>query len=106
MRIIVDDLAKEGKELGTKGYNFFLGRISFTDDDGSQNMFVYQPTFTTMKQVNNNVSIWKSKWKYNNLNSYTILRPHNIFQEVSFKNWTCCNFDDIIKIEDLTLIIF
>ena len=29
----------------TKYYNFFLGRIYFTSNDGSQNRFVYQLTF-------------------------------------------------------------
>ena len=28
-----------------KDYNFFLGRIYFRGKDGSQNMFVYHPTF-------------------------------------------------------------
>ena len=30
-----------------KDYDFFLGRIHFTTNDGSQNTFVYQPTFDT-----------------------------------------------------------
>ena len=28
-------------------------------------MFVYQPTFNTIKQLNNNVSAWKSRRVYN-----------------------------------------
>ena len=35
--------------LMTKDYNFFLGRIYFTGNDGSQNMFVYQPTLQTLE---------------------------------------------------------
>lgn len=34
-------------------------------DDGSQNMFLYEPTFNTIKQVKNNVPAWKSKRRYN-----------------------------------------
>ena len=30
-----------------KDYDFFLGRIHFTTNDGSQNTFVYQPTLDT-----------------------------------------------------------
>ena len=59
----LDDLAKEFKHLSKKVYNFFLGRIFFTCDDGSQGMFVFQPTFYTIKHVNN-VSFRKSKWIY------------------------------------------
>ena len=32
-----------------KGCSFFLGRIYFTSNGGLQNMFVYQPTFSTIK---------------------------------------------------------
>ena len=33
----------------TKDDNFFLGRISFTRNDGSQDTFVYQPTHDTLE---------------------------------------------------------
>ena len=33
----------------TKDYNFFLGRIYFTSNDGSQNMFFHQPTLDTLE---------------------------------------------------------
>ena len=35
--------------LITKDYNFFLGRIYFTSNDGSQNTFVFQPTLDTLE---------------------------------------------------------
>ena len=35
--------------LITKDYNFFLGRIYFTSNDGSQNTFIYQPTHDTLE---------------------------------------------------------
>ena len=38
---------KKLNSLTTKDYNFFLGRNYFTSNDGSQNMFIYQPTLDT-----------------------------------------------------------
>ena len=35
--------------LITKGYKFFLGRIYFTGNDGSQNTFAYQPTLDSLE---------------------------------------------------------
>ena len=45
----LNDLSKQIKLSSKKDYNFFLGRIYFTGDDGLQNMFVYQPTFSTLQ---------------------------------------------------------
>ena len=39
--------------LTTKDYNFFLSRIYFTSNDGSQNTFVYQPTLNTLELKKN-----------------------------------------------------
>ena len=35
--------------LKAKDYNFFLCRIYFTSNDGSQNTFVYQPTLDALE---------------------------------------------------------
>ena len=43
------EVQKELNSLTTKDYNFLLGRIYFTSNDGSQNTFVYQPTFYTVE---------------------------------------------------------
>ena len=55
--------------LIAKYYNFFLGGIYFTSDDGSQNMFVYQPTFNMLElkidKDTEYVISWKSKGMYN-----------------------------------------
>ena len=55
--------------LITRDNNFFIGRIYFTSNDGSQNTFVYQPTFDTLelKKVKgtDHVLSWKSKGVYN-----------------------------------------
>ena len=38
------EVQKKLNSLVTKDYNFFFGRIYFTNNDGSQNTFVYQPS--------------------------------------------------------------
>ena len=64
--------------------------MNFTSDDGFQNMFVYQPTFNTLKYKNMSseyVISWKSNGVYNSklteLNSnffltLSILRKKNM----------------------------
>ena len=47
------EVQKELNSLTTKDYNFLLGRIYFTSNDGSQNTFVYQPTFYTVELKKN-----------------------------------------------------
>ena len=44
------DLSKEVKLLSTKTYIFVLVRSYFTNNDGIQNMFVYQPALRTLQQ--------------------------------------------------------
>ena len=60
---------KELNSLKTKDYNFFLSRIYFTSNDGSQNAFVYQPTLDTLELQKDKgtdyVLSWKSKAIYN-----------------------------------------
>ena len=55
--------------LITKEYNFFLGRICFTSNDGSQVTFVYQATLYTIELKKDKdidyVFSWKSKGVYN-----------------------------------------
>ena len=43
------EVGKKLDSLITKDYSFLLGRIQFTSNDGLQNMFVYQPTSSTIK---------------------------------------------------------
>ena len=35
--------------VSTKDYNFFFGRMYFTSEDGSQNMYVYQLALDTLE---------------------------------------------------------
>ena len=48
----IQKFKKEIDSLITKDYNFFLGRVYFISNDGSQNMFVYQPTFHVLELKN------------------------------------------------------
>ena len=41
-------LSIQTRLLVNKEYNFLLGRMYLTSDDVFQNMFVYQPTFSTL----------------------------------------------------------
>ena len=63
------EVQKKRNSLITKDYNFFLGRIYFTSNDGSQNTFVYQPTFDTLELKKDKgtdyVLSWKSKGVFN-----------------------------------------
>ena len=43
------EVKKELDCLITKDCNFFLGRIYFTSNDGSENAFVHQPTLDTLE---------------------------------------------------------
>ena len=60
---------KKLNSLITKDHNFFLGRIYFTSNDGSQNAFIYQPTLDTFELKEGKgtdfVLCWKSKGLYN-----------------------------------------
>ena len=57
------------KLLLTKHYSFSLGRISFTSDDGSQNIFVYQTIINVLElkkgKSTEYIISWKSKGVYN-----------------------------------------
>ena len=45
----LDELSEKVNLLSTKDYSFFVGRLYFTSDDGSQKFFVYQPTFNVLE---------------------------------------------------------
>ena len=63
------EVQKKLNSLITKDYIFFLGRMYFTSNDGSQNKFVYQPTLDTLELKKDKridyVLIWKSNGVYN-----------------------------------------
>ena len=47
--IELNELSKKFKLLSAKDYNFFLSRIYFTSNHGSQNTFLYQLRFDTLE---------------------------------------------------------
>ena len=63
------EVQKKLNSLITKDDNFFLGRIYFTSNDESQNIFVYQPTIDMLEiKKDKNIDyvlIWKSNGVYN-----------------------------------------
>ena len=43
------EVLKKLNSLTTKDYNFVIGRIYFTSNDGSQNTIAYQPVLNTLE---------------------------------------------------------
>ena len=43
------EVLKKLNSLTTKDYNFVIGRIYFTSNDGSQNTIAYQPALNTLE---------------------------------------------------------
>ena len=53
------DLLKKVSQLSLKGYDFLLGRMHFTDDDGYQNFLVIAPILNWLIwDTNKNVTNW------------------------------------------------
>ena len=59
--------------MSTKDYNIFLGRIYFTSNDGSQNMFAYQSTFSVLELKIDKDTEYIIGWKAKGLNGSKIV---------------------------------
>ena len=59
------EVQKKSNSLMTNYCNFFLGRMYFTSNDGSQSTFVYQPTLDKLELQTDYVLSWKSNGVYN-----------------------------------------
>ena len=57
------EVQKKLNSLITKDYNFFLGRIYFKINDGSQNTFVYQPALDTLELKKDKGTDYVLSWK-------------------------------------------
>ena len=57
------EVQRKLNSLIAKDYNFFLGKIYFASNDGSQNMFVYQPTFDVIELKKDKVTHYVLSWK-------------------------------------------
>ena len=63
------EVQKKLNGLITKDYSFFLGRIYFTSNDGSQNTFVYQLTLGTLELKIYKGADYVLSWKSNGVYS-------------------------------------
>ena len=70
---------KRLENLITKDYNFFLGGICFTSNDGSQNMFVYQPSFNLLKLKIDKSTVYIIGWKLERLHNSKFIALHSSF---------------------------
>ena len=65
----INELSKTVDAISTKDYNFFLDRIYFKSNDGSQNTFVYQSILDKLELKKDRgidyVLSWKSNGVYN-----------------------------------------
>ena len=67
------------KLLSAKYYSFFVGRIYFTSNDGSQDMFVYQPTFNVLGLKNDKSTEYSIKWKSEGIYNLKLIALHGAF---------------------------
>ena len=71
------EIQEKLNSLITKDCNFFLNRIYFTSIDWSQNTFVYQTTFDTLKLKKNKATDYVLKLSHNILLSNMAWKPLN-----------------------------
>ena len=57
------EVQKKLNSLITKEHDFFLGGMYFTRNDGSQNLFVYQPTLDTLELKKDKSTDYVLSWK-------------------------------------------
>ena len=57
------EFLKKRNSLTTKDYTFFLDKMYFASNDGSQNTFVYQPTLDTLKLKKEKGTDYVLSWK-------------------------------------------
>ena len=72
------EVQKKLESLIINDYNFFLGRICFTSNDGSQKKFVYQPKLHTLELKKDKGSDYVLSWKSKRLFD-SKLKPFTIF---------------------------
>ena len=73
------EVEKKLDSLTTKDYNFFLGRIYFTCNDVSQNMFVYQPAFNVLELKIDKSTEYINGLKSKRLYNCTLIALHGAF---------------------------
>ena len=73
------EVQKKIDSLITKDYNFSLGRIYFTSNDGYQNMFACQPTFNVLELKNDKPTEYIISWKLKRLYKSKLIALHGAF---------------------------
>ena len=61
---MIFEISNKIKGILSKYYSYFLGRLYFTSNDGSQMMLIYQTTFTTINTRTEYIISWRSKGLY------------------------------------------
>ena len=75
----LNELSEKVKLLSAKDYSFFLGRIYFTSNNVSQNMFVYQPTFNVLELKNDRGTEYIISWKSNGIHNSKLIALYGAF---------------------------
>ena len=73
------EVQKELNSLITKDYNFFLGRIYFTGNDGSRSTFVYQPTLDTLEFKKDKGTDDALSWRSKGVSNYKLKPLYTTF---------------------------
>ena len=63
--------------VSTKDYNFFFGRMYFTSEDGSQNMYVYQLALDTLELKKDKGTDYGLSWKSKGVFTSKLKSLHN-----------------------------
>ena len=73
------DVEKKLSSQITNDYNSFLGRMYFTTNDGSQNMFVYQPILDMLELKKDKGTDYVLSWKSNGVYNSKFKPLHTAF---------------------------
>ena len=73
------EVKKKLDSLITKHYSFFWGRIFFTSNDESQNIFVYQPTLNVLELKKDKDTEYAIGWKLKGLYNSKLRALHGAF---------------------------
>ena len=73
------EVQKKLDSLITNYYNFFLGKMQFTSNDGSQDAFVYQQTLDTLELKKGKGTDYVLSWKSNGVNNSKLKSLHTAF---------------------------
>ena len=73
------EVQKKLNSLITNYYNFSLGRMYFTSNEGSQNTFVYKPTLDTLELKKDKGTDYVLRWKSNGVYNSTLKPLYTVF---------------------------